>query len=41
MKLFPGENHELSRSGKPHHRIERLQSICGWFDSHLKQTKVE
>jgi dipeptidyl aminopeptidase/acylaminoacyl peptidase len=33
---FPGESHELSRSGKPKHRVERLQHIVRWFDSHLK-----
>jgi acylaminoacyl-peptidase len=32
---FPGENHELSRSGKPRHRIERLNHILGWFKKHL------
>jgi dipeptidyl aminopeptidase/acylaminoacyl peptidase len=31
---FPDENHELSRSGKPKHRIERLQHIVGWFDKY-------
>ena len=34
--LFKGENHELSRSGKPKNRIRRLQEITGWMDSHLK-----
>src|SRR5262249_12511760 len=29
---FPRESHELSRSGKPWHRIERLRHIAGWFD---------
>lgn len=35
MVRFPNENHELSRSGKPWHRVERLQHIVGWFDRHL------
>ena len=35
MARFPGENHELSRSGKPWHRVERLQHIVGWFDKYL------
>jgi dipeptidyl aminopeptidase/acylaminoacyl peptidase len=35
MVRFPGENHELSRSGRPWHRIERLQHIVGWFDKWL------
>ncbi len=29
---FPRETHELSRSGEPWHRIERLDHIVGWFD---------
>jgi dipeptidyl aminopeptidase/acylaminoacyl peptidase len=35
MVRFPDENHELSRSGKPWHRVERLQHIVGWFDKYL------
>jgi dipeptidyl aminopeptidase/acylaminoacyl peptidase len=34
--LFKGENHELSRSGKPVNRIKRLAEITGWFDKYLK-----
>lgn len=33
--MFRDENHELSRSGKPKHRIRRLKEITDWFDSHL------
>ncbi|WP_236035175.1 S9 family peptidase [Alkalihalobacterium elongatum] len=29
---FPDEDHNLSRSGKPKHRLERLQHIIGWFE---------
>ena len=36
MVRFPGETHELSRSGKPRHRVERLQHISGWFDKWLQ-----
>jgi dipeptidyl aminopeptidase/acylaminoacyl peptidase len=36
MVRFPDETHELSRSGKPSHRVERLQHIVGWFDKHLQ-----
>jgi dipeptidyl aminopeptidase/acylaminoacyl peptidase len=36
MVRFPDETHELSRSGKPRHRIERLQHIVGWFDQYLQ-----
>lgn len=33
---FKGENHELSRSGKPLHRSRRLSEITGWMEAHLK-----
>ncbi|MDP2871910.1 MAG: S9 family peptidase [Bacillota bacterium] len=32
---FAGENHELSRSGKPRNRVERLERIAGWFERFL------
>jgi dipeptidyl aminopeptidase/acylaminoacyl peptidase len=34
--LFRGESHELSRGGKPEHRMRRLQEIQDWFDRYLK-----
>ena len=34
LVIFHGENHELSRSGKPAHRIRRLTEITDWFDRH-------
>ncbi len=36
MCLFRGENHNLSRSGKPKNRVSRLTEIADWFDGHLK-----
>ena len=33
---FRGENHELSRSGKPKHRIRRLQEITDWIESYTQ-----
>ncbi|MCS7245615.1 MAG: S9 family peptidase [candidate division WOR-3 bacterium] len=30
--VIPDESHELSRSGKPKHRVERLYHIVRWFD---------
>jgi dipeptidyl aminopeptidase/acylaminoacyl peptidase len=36
MVRFPGESHELSRSGKPRHRVERLDHILNWFDKYLQ-----
>lgn len=35
--IFKGENHELSRSGRPQNRIRRLQEITRWFDKYLAQ----
>jgi dipeptidyl aminopeptidase/acylaminoacyl peptidase len=32
---FPGEGHELSRSGAPRHRVERLELILDWFGRKL------
>ncbi|MBQ4085848.1 MAG: prolyl oligopeptidase family serine peptidase, partial [Clostridia bacterium] len=34
--MFHGENHELSRSGKPSHRIRRLQEITDWFEKYAR-----
>ncbi|MBS1809551.1 MAG: S9 family peptidase [Acidobacteria bacterium] len=36
MVRFPNESHELSRSGAPWHRVERLQHIVNWFDIYLQ-----
>jgi dipeptidyl aminopeptidase/acylaminoacyl peptidase len=35
LVIFEGENHELSRGGRPGNRIERLRRISGWFERHL------
>lgn len=35
MLLFPGEGHELSRSGRPRHRLQRFEAILDWWDRHL------
>lgn len=31
---FKGENHELSRSGKPQHRVKRLEEITAWIEKY-------
>jgi dipeptidyl aminopeptidase/acylaminoacyl peptidase len=36
MVRFPGENHELSRSGAPSRRVQNQQHIRRWFDRWLK-----
>jgi dipeptidyl aminopeptidase/acylaminoacyl peptidase len=36
MLLFPGEGHELSRSGRPKHRVARLEAIVEWFNRWMR-----
>jgi dipeptidyl aminopeptidase/acylaminoacyl peptidase len=36
MLLFPGEGHELSRSGRPIHRVARFEAILDWFGRYLR-----
>jgi dipeptidyl aminopeptidase/acylaminoacyl peptidase len=38
---FPGESHELSRSGAPRHRVQRFEAVLEWFDRHLRHTCTE
>jgi dipeptidyl aminopeptidase/acylaminoacyl peptidase len=38
---FPGENHELSRSGKPSHRVQRFGHILDWFAEKLTTSLPE
>lgn len=35
LLVFPGENHELSRSGSPWHRRQRFEAILEWWARHL------
>ena len=35
LLLFPGEGHELSRSGLPSHRLARFDAILDWWARHL------
>ena len=35
LLLFPGEGHELSRSGLPSHRIARFEAILDWWNRYL------
>ncbi len=41
MVIFPGESHELSRSGKPKHRMERFGYIHDFYAKHLGGQPVE
>lgn len=38
LVVFPGENHELSRSGTPHHRVARFTRILDWWGRRLGPT---
>ena len=33
---FPDENHDLSRTGRPRHRLERFRIILDWFERQLR-----
>ena len=35
MLRFPGESHELTRSGKPKHRVERFEAVLEWHGRYL------
>jgi dipeptidyl aminopeptidase/acylaminoacyl peptidase len=35
LLLFPGEGHELSRSGRPRHRVQRFEAVLDWWARHL------
>ena len=35
LLVFPGENHELTRSGQPRHRVERFDAVLDWWARHL------
>ncbi|MDY0909834.1 S9 family peptidase [Microbacterium sp. CFBP9034] len=35
MLVFPGENHELTRSGQPRHRVQRFEAALDWWSRKL------
>ncbi|MHA1220516.1 MAG: S9 family peptidase, partial [Candidatus Heimdallarchaeota archaeon] len=37
---YPGEGHELSRSGQPTRRLDRLNKIVEWFDIYCQPDKI-
>jgi len=38
--VFPGEGHELSRSGRPWHRVQRFEHVLAWWAQHLPVTSA-
>ncbi|GAA1988325.1 S9 family peptidase [Microbacterium pumilum] len=38
LLVFPGENHELTRSGQPRHRVERFAAVLDWWERRLPIT---
>lgn len=41
LVLFHGENHDLSRTSRPSHRLRRLNEITNWMDRSLKDKSEE
>jgi dipeptidyl aminopeptidase/acylaminoacyl peptidase len=41
MVRFPGESHEMSRSGSPVHRVQRAEIILEFFGRHLSPSEPE
>ena len=41
MCMVRGENHELSRSGKPRNRVLRMEEILRWMDRYLKEEEPD
>jgi dipeptidyl aminopeptidase/acylaminoacyl peptidase len=37
LLLFPGEGHELTRSGRPRHRLARFEAVLDWWSRHLSE----
>ncbi|SEP44588.1 S9 family peptidase [Amycolatopsis saalfeldensis] len=35
LLIFPGENHNLTRSGQPRHRVERFRHVLDWWARYL------
>lgn len=35
LLLFPGEGHDMSRSGLPSHRLARFEAVIEWWTRHL------
>lgn len=36
LLVFPGEGHELTRSGQPRHREQRFEHILSWWEEYLR-----
>lgn len=41
MVIFPGENHNLTRTGKMHFQIAHLREMIAWFAEHLEAKEDE
>jgi dipeptidyl aminopeptidase/acylaminoacyl peptidase len=40
LVLYPREGHEVTRSGEPHHRVDHMNRILDWFDTHIGAVRV-
>jgi len=41
MVRYPRDGHELSRSGEPKHRVDRLERIVDWFDRFVQPAQAD
>lgn len=41
MVIFKGENHELSRSGRPQARLRRIDEISRWMAAHVRNAPAD
>ncbi|MBB6391818.1 alpha/beta hydrolase family protein [Microbacterium thalassium] len=41
MLVFPGEDHELTRAGRPRHRVQRFEAVLDWWSRHLPVTSQQ
>ncbi len=41
MVRYPRDGHELSRSGEPKHRVDRLERIVDWFDRFVQNPPAD
>jgi dipeptidyl aminopeptidase/acylaminoacyl peptidase len=39
LLIFPGEGHELTRSGRPVHRRQRFDAVLEWWGRHLPKSQ--
>ena len=41
LVMFPEDNHDITRTGKPKNQIRHLQEMVDWFETYLKEASHE